>query len=287
MKIAVISDARRPTLPDGPHGLGRSAYDIATGLLQRGYDVILFAGQGSEFCRPLVTGVSERDLVRKALAGDFDAILDTSHQHHTSRIDGMFPVVNRICDLECRWQPPNVVVNSPFMQGAFGGRLVNTGIDVDSIPFYEEDAGYLAYMSAKFAHKGWHAARDIARESGRPLRVIEGLTGREKWNALGNAYALLHPSTIDAAPRLPLEAAACGVPTLCLGQDGTQHHVAHGVSGYVCADVAHIAETLNACRVSEIDRRQTRCWVSETHNLAQMIDGYEAVLSAVKNGERW
>lgn len=287
MRIAVISDTRLPTRADGGHGLGMSAHSIATGLAERGHEVTLFAGPGSEYDGDLHVGLSERANARQALDGDYDAILDTSHQHHASRMDGLFPVLNRICDLECRWQPPNVVVNSPFMQGAFGGRLVNTGIDVGAIPFFEEGGEYLAFMAAKFAHKGWPAARRMAWEAGRDLMVIEGLSGSAKWDALGNAYALLHPTRADAADRAPLEAAACGVPVLCLDQDGTQHHVAHAVSGYVCESDAAIVETLNACRVRDIDRRAARAWVEETHGLAQMIDGYETLLVAMEDGERW
>lgn len=287
MKIAVISDTRQPTKADGGHGLGMSAHGIAAGLAGRGHEVTLFAGPGSDFPGELVTGMSERQLATLCLAGDFDAILDTSHQHHASRMDPFFPVLNRLCDLECRWQPPNVVVNSPFMQGRFGGRLVHTGIDVDAIPFTAEGAGYLAYMAPKFAHKGWGIALEVARETALPLVIIEGLSGDDKWQMLGRAYALLHPSAIDAAPRIPLEAAACGVPTLCLPGDGTEHHVAHGVSGFVCQSASEIVETLAACKVSRLDRRAAREWVAGEHGLAQMIDAYEALLIALEDGERW
>lgn len=289
MNLAILSDTRLPTLPDGGHGLGRSAHDIASGLAARGHTVTLFAAYGSQFnsghlCEYKDEVICANDLNRQGAV--FDAILDTSHSHHLSKLRRGWPVVNRIGDRECAWQPPNAVVNSTYMQRKHpNGRLVHTGINVEAIPFFPEHQGYLAFMSAHFAHKGWPEVQSIARKADMPLRIIENLTGAEKWEALGGAVALLHPSTLDAAPRSPLEAAACGVPTLCLSGDGCSQHVVNGRTGFVADDVSWLPALCTNAWI--LDRTLVREWVTETHGYEQMIDGYESLLTAVANGERW
>ena len=287
MRIAVVSDVRLPTLSDGPHGLGRSAHDIASGLAERGHDVTLFAGPGSAFSSGcLIIGDTELQHAQQLRRGTFDGVLDTSHQHHLSRMCPDLPIVNRLGDRECKHHPPNAVVNSRSMQAQFPqARLVRTGVKIDEIPFFDSDDDYLAFMSAKHAHKGFIEAIRVAERAFKPLRTAETLTGEAKWACMGRALGLLHPSTIDAAPRTPLEAAACGTPTLCLDRDGTQEHVAHGVTGYVCADWTEMVVQVD--ELARLDRASIRQWVADTHGYGQMIDGYEALLCAVADGERW
>lgn len=292
MKIAVVSDTRLPTLPDGPHGLGRSAHDIASGLACRGHDVTLFAGQGSSFASGrLAVGDSELSVAQGIASGDrglFDCILDTSHAHHLSKMLPGSPIVNRVGDRECKHHPPNAVVNSRYMQGLFPKAAhVPTGVKTEEIPLfhYQETEDYLAFMSSKFAHKGFDKAIRVAERAMKPLRTAQDLTGEEKWSCMGRALGLLHPSSIDAAPRLPLEAAATGTPTLCLDGDGAREHVEHGVTGFVCAD-----EDEMVCQVSELDRLDRwaiRKWVEDTHGFEQMADGYEALLEDAAGGHRW
>lgn len=289
VKIAVLSDTRLPTLPDGPHGLGRSAHDIARGLAQRGYEVTLFAGVGSNFafgqlCEDGDEIIRANRISRQPMV--WDAILDTSHKHQLWKLRPNWPIVNRMGDRECVYQPGNAVVNSGSMRQMYpSARLVKTGVDVDSIPFFPESNGYLAFMSAQFVHKGWPAVKRIAAQCNRPLRVIEGMTGSEKWEALGPSSVLLHPSTMDAAPRSPLEAAACGVPTVCLDGDGTTDHVSNGVTGFHAPDLNQFPLYIKeAC---ELSRQVCREWVADVHGYGRMIEAYEGMLLNVMDGGRW
>lgn len=293
MKIAVLSDTRLPTLPDGSHGLGRSAYEIATGLAELGHAVDLFAGPDSQFdCGHLFTHGDENGRAHW-LAGSkspgYDAILDTSHFHLLSRLRPDWPIVNRICDRECAWQPPNAVVNSQYMQRCYpAARKVNTGVNAALIPFWERpvEPHYLVFGGNPYdAQRGYETAYRVAELAGLTLKVATGLTGQEKWNWLGQALGLLYPSTHRAAPRLPLEAAACGVPTLCLDGDGCQQHVRHGTTGFVCADENEMV--LEVHSLFTPDRRMIRSWVEAWHGFGRMIDCYEELLTAVATGERW
>lgn len=288
MRLAVISDARLPTLPVGGHGLGRSAYDIATGLSKRGHDVVLFAGPTSSFASgELRIYESEGLLVDVYDESEFDAALDTSHQHLLSAFRSDYIIVNRIADRECKWFPPRSVVNSRYMKWANPSAIsIPTGIDADSIPFYPTATdNHLVFASAKHVHKGWPFARNFAEKVGRDLDVVEGALGTDLYDRLGAASALLHPSSIDAAPRLPLEAAACGTPTLCFDFDGTSDHVENDVSGFVCKSEN---EMETAClRLVELARLSVREWAIYHHSIDSMLDSYEDLLFKSVEGWRW
>lgn len=293
MNIAVLSDTRLPTLPDGPHGLGRSAHEIATGLAGRGHTVTLFAAPGSGFeAGRLVTHGDEQGRAHWLAQGetaDYDAILDTSHHHLLSRLRPDWPVLNRVCDREATYTPPNAVVNSTYMQNCYpAARLVNTGIDTAAIPFFPEPSYplYLAFGGSPYdGQRGYEIAERVAKAAGLPLKVATNLTSQEKWQWLGGALALLYPSTNRAAPRLPLEAAACGVPTLCLAGDGCQYHVWPGVTGYACRDDVDMSGGVQD--VATLDRPAIREWVAYRHDYAVMVAEYRELLTAVANGERW
>lgn len=289
MRIAILSDTRHPTLPDGGHGLGRSAWDIATGLLKRGHEVTLYAAAGSQFDRQLISHEDEIARSVKLSHSDhfrrsYDAILDTTHHHQLSKNRPVWPVVNRVCDMECKYAPPNAVTNSPYMQGRYGGKLVNTGVDVEAIPFFPEHDGYVVFVGKQEPRKGWPRVKQVAQEAGLELRTVDGLTGDEKWQAIGRAMVLLHPS-VDAAPRTPLEAAACGVPTVCLNEGGTPWHVANGVTGYAVRGWEDMAYWVKVS--DKLNRQSIRNWANDCHNLSDMIDGYEDALMSVANGVMW
>ena len=284
MNLAVISDTRRPTGPDGHHGLGRSLYDIAAGLVQRGHAVTLYAGNGSTF-EPGELRIYEGEGA-PTFGEQYDAYLDGTHVHALSQEHPDWPVVNRIGDLECQYMPPNVVVAVSSMKRRYPtGRVIATGINVDCIPFYSTPKEYTIFLGEQIPRKGWPWVLDIAKLTDRPLAVGQNLTGIEKWNALGNASVLLHPSIEDAAPRLPLEAAACGVPTLCLSVSGTRDHVAEGITGFVCESFEEMADKVPAA--AALDRTTIRKWVVACHGAHQMAEAYDDALTSVAMGKRW
>jgi hypothetical protein len=290
MRIAVLSDCRLPSLPDGAHGLGRSAHDIARGLALRKHDVTLYAGEGSEFINGVLICHADEESrayeMAKQDGAPYDAILDTSHLHTLSKLKPYWPIVNRIADRECKWQPPNAVVNSDYMQRWYRKAMkVPTGIELETIPFQEKHGDYLLFMSAAHDHKGYPAAKAIADAAKKPIQVLAGMKGADKWHIINHAFALLHPSEIDAAPRSPLEAAAAGVPTICLDRDGSTEHVAHCITGFVCRDVKEMLEAVED--VPMLDRKLCREWVGAHHSYARMIEGYEGMLKLVTEGKRW
>jgi glycosyltransferase involved in cell wall biosynthesis len=121
--------------------------------------------------------------------------------------------------------------------------------------------------------------------AGYELVYQEGLLGIEKWQLLGSASVLLHPTQNNAAPRLPLEAAMVGTPTVCLAGDGTEYHVKDGVSGVVCKTVDDLPDAIMAA--SKIDPDDCLDFVHVEHTYQAMIDNYLTLLTAVAEGETW
>lgn len=292
LKIALISDAVHPTMPDGGHGLGMSAHAAARGLAERGHDVTLYAKEGSLFLQGVLMPYrSERLLAEQLSSVDsapYDVWFDFSHWHLLSKEKPDWPILNRIGDLECDWTPPNSIVTTPHMCEQYpGAKMVKMGIKINEIPFTPEPSApnYLVFMSRLHEAKGYHEARAAAFWADTPLRIGQGLKGQAKWDLLGGALGLLHPTKKDAGPRLPLEAAAAGCPTIVINRTGAPYHVQHCVSGFICKDDAEMRDAISDLHL--LDRRAMREWVIDTHPFERMIDGYEQHLIAVADGERW
>lgn len=300
MKIAVLSDTRRPTRSDGHHGLGKTVHDIASGLARLGHDVTLYAGEGSQFDKLVVDASESQRANRLARSGNpYDVILDSTHYHDLSRLQPAWAILNRIGDTECDYAPPNATVESCFMQTKCPpARVIRKGIDVDAIPFFAEAEHYAVYMSQLIGWKGLDNALELARQTnnvrfaGHNTYDIQDIpnyygvvTGWDKWQLLGKASCIIHPSLGDASPRLPLEASACGVPTLCYADGGSAEHVADGVTGFVCDNLLDMREKMDV--VSSLDRTRIREWVATNHRLKDMLLAYESALLQVADGVRW
>ena len=277
MKIAIFSDTRQPTKADGGHGLGMSAHSIANGLLVRGHDVTLCAAVGSEFDGRLQTFQHESEMANWYLNNTpVDVVLDTSHYHMLSKFAPHAPVLNRIADLECQYQPPNIVVNSLFMTDRYpSASLVNTGI-IDPGAFRYNHDGYLLFAGRQEQQLGWHLVNDLASQLDMPLRIASGLAGDDKWELFAGAAVLIHPSINRAAPRLPVEAGYCGVPTVCLAGDGSESVVIDGLTGYVAQGPSELPHAIEFAMM--LDRSKVYDWYKENHSYDHMIDAYERLL---------
>jgi glycosyltransferase involved in cell wall biosynthesis len=290
MRIGIVGSLALPTSAESLGGLEQSSYELALGLARRGHAITLFAWPGSQFEQgQLVSCTCEDDYLDHLKSTAFDAIIDCDHPHAVSRRFPRLPVLNRIGDRECEYEPPNAVVATEYMR-RFHPRahVIATGIDAAAIPFVPSPDSYLIFIGYFVEHKNWKGALAVAKSVGRPIKFI-GLGGNrnqapgylgvvrgaQKWRLIGRSCALLAPYRMDAAPRAPLEAAACGTPTLCLDGDGTHCQVAPGVSGFVASDLELMASQLDAA--IHLDRRAIRAWVEAAHPLHAMLDAYESL----------
>lgn len=291
MKIGIAGEMRFPVIPRGPGGLGRTTHMLAAGLLDLGHDVTLYAPRGSEFGGRLEYGTPD--------PRPFDAFVDFTHEHDLSRAFPGAPIENLIGDRECPYCPPCAVIETRYMQKHYqGARLVPASVDVGNIPV-GAGGDYLVFMALMHPFKGVTDAVTVGKKTG--VRVVfvgpggEGLNlpeyrgvitdDAEKWALIGGALGVLCPYYRDAAPRTPLEAAACGTPTLCHSQDGTREHVAQGVTGYAGLNAWDMAD--NVRKLAGLDRAAVRKWVKENHDLPASIRQHERILQAIVSGERW
>lgn len=301
MRVNVLSDTRVPTVPEGGHGLGRSAIDIARVLTRMGHTVTLYAGPGSRWEGALVEHANETQRAHELDKDSADAWLDISHYHDLSQVHPGWPVVNYILDLECRYQPPNTVVNTTHANRRYlNARFAPLGIPVDDIPLRTGKRSYLTFCAKIHALKGHDIAMDVAERvkplityfvgenvSGKPVPNYRGVltTPEQLYGWLGGAMALLSPYRADSGGRVNLEAAACGTPVLCLAGVATEEHVGHCISGFVCGDADEMVDAVQD--VVLLNPQAMRDWVRETHDILVMGKALEAHCNAVASGEAW
>lgn len=280
-------------------------WDIAYYLQARGHEAILYAGAGSEFNGALTVTCHENELTRAKEWYDrtaYNAIIDLSHDHDLSRLHPELPVVNWVADTEVKYKPPCCIVGNKWQRDHFPeARIVHLGIDIDAIPFREkpDEPKHLAYCAKIHPLKGFDLALQVAEQTGLPIRFagqkfvdinLPNYVGEINDNAalyefLGSAYALLAPSRLDAGGRVVVEAAACGTPVITLDCTGTQYHVGHCESGFVCRDVQEMVAAVGDIDI--LSRAHCREWVAENHSMSGMIGALERLCEAVADGERW
>lgn len=316
MKIAVLASTRHPIVGDGANGIGNSAYEIASGLAERGHDVTLCAGEGSSFSAGELRTFADAQTMASSLAKtqppEFDVFIDITHGHLLSTIQPDWAILNRMGDGECRYNPPNKIIMTEFLRKRYGdGRLIKTGIKTEAVPLKPSPPAplphgegsengacdeHVLFIGRVHELKGIKAAMEAARLANVPIKFVgpnqssldietQELTGKAKWDAIHKAKAVLLPGGEDFAPRMPLEVAAAGVPVLTMPYDGTGEHVKHNVTGFVCHDVVEMAE-----KIKDVDRLHSevmRKWIENQHSYAGMIDGYVKACQDVIRGERW
>jgi glycosyltransferase involved in cell wall biosynthesis len=302
LKIAVFSDTRLPTNPAMPgHGLGQIAHSVATGLLERGHDVTLFAGGGSAFTGKLLVEANESDFLRYDLAA-FDAIIDNTHQHVTGKIAGL-PAAQVSHDRE-HTPTANAVFPSKAHRDWHGlnaknSRIVHNGVVVPELPKNAKKGGYAAYLSTFFAPKAPLMAAEAARLAGVKLYAagptppepppgadyIGPVTGDDKLAFFAGADCLLFGASTECAPVTVLEAQAAGCPVIVAAYGGASENMADGITGYVVRDTLEMVDAIG--NVGKISREDCREWVRANRSRAQMIDGYEALVKELASGRRW
>jgi len=198
-------------------------------------------------------------------------------------------VLNLIGDRECPYPPPNAIVESTFMQDHYkGARLVSAGLNIDEIPF-RNGGDYLVYLGMNVWHKQPEVAKEVAMRAGKDILMLgpgeHEVDEDEKWRFLGNALGVLCPYLIDASPRVPIEAAACGTPTICLDGDGTKDHVVGGMTGFICRDADEMVKAVGSLHC--LNREKCRIWAKQNHDINETIKEMERLLVSVFEGERW
>jgi len=180
------------------------------------------------------------------------------------------------------------------------------GVRVEDYRSEPRKRDYLLFLGRIAPLKGTHLAIDVARRTGLPLKIAGEIQPpfREYWERevaphidgrsieyvgeadfaaktelLAGARAMLFPIQWDEPFGLVLiEAMACGTPVLALPGGSVREIVKDGVNGYVCADLADMAN-----RAIHLDIDPARCleYVTAHFHVDMMVRRYQSLFREV------
>jgi glycosyltransferase involved in cell wall biosynthesis len=117
----------------------------------------------------------------------------------------------------------------------------------------------------------------------RQVRYIGPVDDRQKLALLGGAAALLLPIEWEEPfPVVLPEALLCGTPIVALGRGGVPEGIDQGVTGFVCATAAEMADVIP--RLPTIDRARCRAEAERRFSDTVIADEYEALYREVAHG---
>jgi glycosyltransferase involved in cell wall biosynthesis len=185
------------------------------------------------------------------------------------------------------------------------------GIPADEFPFSATPGDYLAFVGRMSPEKGPLAAIEVAERTGLPLKLVAKVNDWEreyfdvevkprlrppaieylgeldegaKRDLLLGALTLLFPITWDEPfGMVMIEAMAVGTPVLAFRHGAVSEVVDEGITGYVCSDVASMAELVG--QVASLDRTRCREQVRRRFSAAAMADKYEQTYARLVNQE--
>ena len=336
LRIAQVAPPLERVPPSAYGGTERIVHELTSELVRRGHDVTVFASGDSDVparliptvetaLRPAGVEVDAKPLFASTvkavqdLAGQFDVI--HSHLEWWSlplARSSSVPVVSTFhgrLDLPDADQllddPPDGMVAISRHQAsthpAVPWTIVHNGLTLDRAPFVETPSEDLCFVGRIDPEKGVIEAIEVARRSGRRLRIAAkvGNVPRQKAYyedvfkpALAKAGSSveylgeLEPAERDqlfaesAATVMPgawpepfglvsIESLACGTPILARRVGALPEIIREGVDGFFGDDAAALA--FYADRISGLDRAGIRERVIERFSAARMTDRYEAL----------
>ena len=345
LRIAQVAPPVEPVPPRGYGGTERIVDALATELVARGHDVTTFASGDSTVTGRLAPTV-ERALRPAGIRGDWApwiyatirqvldraAEFDVIHAHlewanALLASASPVPVVSTFhgrLDLPGAGQLladlPGVVAisrsqaaNHPRVRWA---GIVHNGLALGNAPFRTERDDSLVFVGRVAPEKGIVEAIDVARLTGRPLRIIAKrpvllseieyydstfapavraagslvedlgeISGTERDETVARSHALLMPGRWPEPFGLAaIEALACGTPVLTHRVGALPEIIRDGVDGFFGDDVAHLAFLVE--RVGELDRAAIRAAVLDRFSATRMATRYEALYVAATDRSR-
>jgi glycosyltransferase involved in cell wall biosynthesis len=196
--------------------------------------------------------------------------------------------------------------------GASWQATVYHGLPPDLHTFRERPGDYLAFLGRISPEKRLDRAIEIARLTGRTLKVaakiypderdyfkqtiepmlhearsfvqfVGEVGGREKDEFLGNAYALLFPiDWPEPFGLVMIEALACGTPVIGWRKGSVPEIIADGQTGYVVDNIQQAVAAVQ--RVARLDRAACRKAFEECFDAARMARDYLAVYRRLAHG---
>jgi glycosyltransferase involved in cell wall biosynthesis len=335
LRIAQVAPPFEAVPPAAYGGTERIVCELVRELDRRGHDVTTFASGDSEVPGRLVPTVP-RALRRDGYAGDPApfllatqlAVAERRHEfdvvHAHLEFDGLLlarvldaPVVttfhHRIDQpwaaslLERRTRglvaiSRNQASTHPAVRWE---AVVHNGLTLDRAPFSPDRGSDLCFVGRMAPEKGVRDAIEIARLTGRRLRIaakvgpdpaeqaywesvvrpafttadvefLGELVGTDRDRLYVESFAALMPgSWPEPFGLVAIEALACGTPVLARPAGGLPEIIRDGIDGFIASDTAQLAALVD--RVGTLDRAAIRASVLERFSAERMVDGYLAV----------
>ena len=344
LRIAQAAPPFERVPPRAYGGTERIVHGLVTELDRRGHEVTTFASGDSvvpgrhietvpEALRPLGYAGDSLPYMQQTLhevlahAGEFDVI----HSHlewaslllaRVSRVPVVTTFHGRLdlpwADALLRNPPAGLVAISENQANTHPdvpwAAVVHNGLRLNDMPFGVRRTDALCFVGRVVPEKGIVEAIDIAKETGRPLRIAAkaGPTATERDyfenvfrpalksagslveylgeldqpdrdQLFAQSYASLMPGSWPEPFGLVLiESLACGTPVIARRIGALPEILREGVDGFFGDDVKEMAFKVD--RVADLDRREIRESVLDRFSVERMTDRYEAVYRAAIEG---
>ena len=345
LRIALLAPPLEPVPPPGYGGTERIIAELAEGLLRRGHLVTTFCSGDSTVggervvtvpaaLRPAGRPDSEpwriataTLAIERAVAGEFDLV----HGH----LDLMTLLIAEACavpviatfhgrvddpaiGISMRRTPAYLVAISAHQAStrpeADWAAVIHNGLTLDHAPFERRRDDALVFVGRVAPEKGIIDAIEVARLSGRPLRIIAKIgthpseaayarevfepalaaagssveflgevTGEERDHVVAASYATIMPSAWpEPFGLVAIESLACGTPVLARRVGGLPEIVREGIDGFFGDDAQHFATLVD--RVGDLDREAIRSSALACFNADRMTDAYESLMLRLVSG---
>lgn len=342
LRIAVIAPVVLTIPPQGYGGIERVVSLLTEGLVDRGHEVTLFASGDSR------TSATLASVVDKAPGWDGADVHGTEVFHETAAFlrAGEFDVVSDhswfgacLAALGAATTPVVTTMHLPWgndtrqVHRLAGSRIhrvaisehqrggnsevdwaatIHNGIDLPVHPYRDDKEDFLVFLGRTADEKGPEQAVEVAKKSGRHLKMLVKreepeemehwerfvaplLTGDEevidspsherKVDILGRAAGLLFPiQWAEPFGLVMAEAMACGTPVIGLAKGAVPEVVEDGVTGFVVSSLDEMVDAVPRLkRLSPADCREraARLFSAET-----MTARYEELFMSLSGKSR-
>ncbi len=331
MRIAQVSPLYESVPPRGYGGTERVVSYLTEELVARGHDVTLFASADSVTrarlvpCSPralrldpVYTDSLAHHLLMLERVFAYDHEFDVIHAHvdhvaypfaRRSRTPVLTTLHGRL-DLESlgplyaeygeQWVASiSDDQRAPLPHARWAG-TVHHGLPRDLYRFQPAPGDYLAFVGRISPEKRVDRAIEIARRSGRRLRIaakidpadetyyrerirplmddplieyVGELDDRQKDDFIGRAAAVLFPiDWPEPFGLIMIESLACGTPVIAWPHGSVREVLSGGVNGFICDDVGAAVRAVR--RLDKLDRAACRKSFEERFSVERMAEGY-------------
>lgn len=336
MKVAILSSIAWRTPPRKYGPWEQVASNIAEGLMEKGIDVTLFA-TGDSITKGKLESICEQPYSEDS--GLDPKVWECMHISHLMERADQFDIIHnnfdflpltysRLIDTPMittihGFSSPQIIpvykkYNGPLAFISISNanrhseldylRTIYHGIDPKDFTFRDEKEDYLLYLGRIHPDKGAHAAIEIARKAGYPIKIAGLIQDEDYFNAqlkphidndkvvflgnagpamrnelLGSARALLHPIFFEEPFGLSVvEAMMCGTPVIAFARGSMPELIVDGTTGYLVNDIAEAVSAVK--KLKQTDHYACREHACRNFSLERMIDEYISAYKVVLQG---